>query len=63
MTNLQLARMRRRLGLTKSEMAEMLKVDPATITRWEAGTVTIPGICVLAIECVLGQLKEELGAK
>lgn len=49
---------RRALGLSQAALARALGVDQATVSRWEAGKVRIPG----AVELALEKLKESLFA-
>jgi DNA-binding transcriptional regulator YiaG len=42
MTPDELADIRERLGMTKSQLADHLDIDPRTVRRWELGEVEIP---------------------
>jgi transcriptional regulator with XRE-family HTH domain len=42
MTAAEVARLRKRLGLTQEGLAKELGVHPMTVSRWERGTVNIP---------------------
>lgn len=41
--------MRRHMDLTQAELAEALGVDRKTVSRWERGTVDVPGPVPLAM--------------
>ena len=56
MTKNQLKKARERLGLSKSQMADLIRVDRATITRWESGSVAIPPIAEIAIKLTVERL-------
>lgn len=49
MTGGQLRRIRADLGLTMADFGELIGVDKATISRWEAGLIKIPRIAEIAI--------------
>ena len=45
----ELQRKRKALGMTQRELADLLKVDPMTISRWERGQHRIPESVALAL--------------
>jgi DNA-binding transcriptional regulator YiaG len=45
----ELKRARLRLGLTQVELAKVLNVTSATVSRWERGEHKIPGAVALAL--------------
>lgn len=50
MTKTQLRRIRTDMGLTMADFGELIGVDKATISRWEAGLIKIPRIAQIAIQ-------------
>jgi len=52
-------RKRIRLGLTQTELAEILDVKPNTVSRYETGTLTISKVVELALDAVERKMKEE----
>jgi transcriptional regulator with XRE-family HTH domain len=52
-------RKRIRLGLTQTELAEMLDIKPNTISRYETGTLPISKVVELALEAVENRMVEE----
>ena len=42
MTDTQLRRVLRRLGLSQMELARQINVDPRTVRRWVRGDQTVP---------------------
>jgi transcriptional regulator with XRE-family HTH domain len=55
-------RRRIRLGVTQTELAEMLDVQPNTVSRYETGTLAISKVVELALEAIEYRMaeKEEL---
>lgn len=49
MTNLELQRLRRTLGLTQVQLAAVLGVQPMTLARWEQAVNPIPPLAVTAL--------------
>jgi DNA-binding transcriptional regulator YiaG len=49
---------RKRLGVTQSQFADLLSVRPATVSRWEAGVLK-PGVALLIQLLRLAQQEEE----
>lgn len=47
----EIARIRRELGLSQYELAELLNVDVRTVGRWEAGQVEPRAQVVTMLEC------------
>jgi transcriptional regulator with XRE-family HTH domain len=45
-------RRRIRLGITQTELAEMLDVKPNTVSRYETGTLNISRVVELALEAI-----------
>jgi transcriptional regulator with XRE-family HTH domain len=48
-----------RLGLTQTELAEMLDMKPNTISRYETGNLSISKVVELAIEAIENRMVEE----
>ena len=55
MTSKEVKRARRLLGLTQREFAERVGVQPNTVHRWEAGTLTVGTTAAILIR-LLAQL-------
>jgi transcriptional regulator with XRE-family HTH domain len=49
MSHDELKRKRKALGMTQRELADLLKVDPMTVSRWERGQHHIPESVALAL--------------
>ncbi|HEX8248984.1 MAG TPA: helix-turn-helix domain-containing protein [Pyrinomonadaceae bacterium] len=47
------------LGLTQTELAEMLDVKPNTISRYETGLLSVSRTVELALEAIENKLKKE----
>jgi len=47
---------RKKYNLTQSQLAQHLKVDRVTITRWEIGLRNIPSFLFLALEAIENRL-------
>ena len=63
----QVLRARKRLGLTQAELAERLRLAPATgkdtVRSWESGKRPITGPAQVAIEFMLLEREQKKGAK
>lgn len=53
MTPEELADTRERLGMTKSQLADHLDIDPRTVRRWELGEVDIPKPVAMLLRLML----------
>jgi DNA-binding transcriptional regulator YiaG len=42
MTNTEIRRLRKALGVSQAELARRLRVNPLTVSRWERGATPIP---------------------
>ena len=58
MTGKEVKRARRLLGLTQREFAERVGVQPNTVHRWEAGTLTVGSTAAILIR-LLAQLARQ----
>jgi transcriptional regulator with XRE-family HTH domain len=47
------------LGLTQTELAEILDVKPNTVSRYETGTLNISKTVELALEAIEKRMKDE----
>ncbi len=61
MENTELKSIRENLGLTQTELAEILGVKMNTVYRWESGILNVPKSIGLAMETV--KRKEQNGKK
>ena len=56
MTGAQVRRIRReKLQLTQVELAEKLRVDVSSVTRWERGIVPVTGLAEVALTLLAAQ--------
>lgn len=62
MTPTQLKAARRELGLNQTEMAQQLKTPRRTYVDWERGSRRIPGVCEVAVELMLFNLRRFIAA-
>ncbi len=53
MKDKDLKQIRQKLGFNTKEMSEILGTPYRTYQDWELGNGRIPGICEVAIECLL----------
>lgn len=51
------------LGVTQTQLAEMLDVQPNTVSRYETGLLSIPKTVELAMETVERRIKENSSDK
>lgn len=42
----------------KTRLAEALKSDPGSVTRWLSGTIDVPGPVEVAINCLLAAARK-----
>lgn len=54
---------RERLGLTQSELADLLFTPYQTYTNWECGRRRIPGILLVALKAVRFEIESKRGGK
>ena len=52
----ELKKWRKKHNLTQSQLAQHLKVDRITVTRWEIGLRNIPSFLFLALEAIENRL-------
>lgn len=55
MTGQELKELREKKGLSRDELAAMLKVCKPTLVRWEKGVYPIPGVVQIVLNAVLNQ--------
>jgi len=48
----ELKQARARLGLSQTELAEALGIHRSAVARYETGTLPIPKVVALAVECL-----------
>ena len=53
MTGEELARIRRDLGLTQSELAAKIEVHPITVSRWERSVIKISRAVEMAVKKII----------
>jgi transcriptional regulator with XRE-family HTH domain len=59
MTGDDLILWRKKLGLTQRELAQSLRVDVMSISRWERGARGIPALLPLALEALEQRMIKE----
>lgn len=56
MTSTQIKAWRTRHKVSQERLAQLLTVDPMTVSRWERGIQTAPGFLALALEALTAKL-------
>jgi DNA-binding transcriptional regulator YiaG len=57
MTADQIKQWRKKVNVSQTQLATLLKVDVATVSRWERGIQTAPAFLALALQTINRDLK------